>query len=64
MADVITFAGTGVTYKNGTAVVLADKLGNTQKVDAKIEHNVVVQQSGILNTRFDDCGPSGSYYFA
>jgi hypothetical protein len=64
MADVISFAGTGVTYKNGTATVYADKLGNTKKVNARIEHNVIVSQSGILNTRFDDCGPSGSYYFA
>jgi hypothetical protein len=54
MADVISFAGTGVTYKDGTAVVWADKLGNTQKVNAKIEHNVVVQQSGILDSRFDN----------
>ncbi len=54
MADVISFAGTGVTYKDGTAVVWADKLGNTQKVNAKVEHNVVVQQSGILDSRFDN----------
>ena len=54
MADVISFAGTGVTYKDGTAVVWADKLGNTQKVNARIEHNVVVQQSGILDSRFDN----------
>jgi hypothetical protein len=54
MADVVSFAGTGVTYKDGTAVVWADKLGNTQKVNARIEHNVVVQQSGILDSRFDD----------
>jgi hypothetical protein len=54
MADVISFASTGVTYKNGTAVVWTDKLGNTKKVNARIEHNVVVQQSGILDTRMDD----------
>jgi hypothetical protein len=54
MADVVSFAGTGVTYKDGTAVVWADKLGNTQKVNARIEHNVVVQQSGILDSRFDN----------
>ena len=54
MADVISFAGTGVTYKNGTATVYADKLGNTKKVNARVEHNVVVQQSGILDTRMDD----------
>ena len=54
MADVVSFAGTGVTYKDGTAVVWADKLGNTQKVNARIEHNVVVQQSGIMDTRNDD----------
>jgi hypothetical protein len=64
MTDVIAYASTGVTYKNGTTVVWADKLGNTKIVNAKIEHNVVVAQSGILSTRFDDCGPSGSYYFA
>lgn len=58
MADVVSFAGTGVTYKDGTAVVWADKLGNTQKVNARIEHNVVVQQSGIMDTRNDD----KSYY--
>jgi len=54
MADVISFAGTGVTYKNGTATVYADKLGNTKKVNARVEHNVVVQQSGILDARMDD----------
>ena len=54
MADVIAFASTGVTYKNGTATVMADKLGNTKKVSARVEHNVIVQQSGILDTRFDD----------
>ena len=64
MPDIMTFASTGVTYKNGTAIVWADKLGNTQKVNAKIERSVLVAQSGILDTRFDDCGPSGSYYFA
>ena len=54
MPDVIAYASTGVTYKNGTATVCADKLGNTKKVNARIEHNVVVQQSGILDSRFDD----------
>jgi hypothetical protein len=54
MADVISFAGTGITYKNGTATVYADKLGNTKKVNARVEHNIVVQQSGILDTRNDD----------
>jgi len=54
MADVVSFAGTGVVYKHGTIVVLADKLGNTQKVNARVEHNVIVSQSGILDTRLDD----------
>ena len=54
MPDVISYASTGVAYKDGTAVVWADKLGNTQKVNARIEHNVVVQQSGIMDTRNDD----------
>ena len=54
MADVISFAGTGVTYKNGTATVYADKLGNTQKVNSEVVHNVIAVQSGILDTRLDD----------
>lgn len=54
MPDVVSFASTGVTYKNGTATVYADQLGNTKKVNPRIEHNVVVQQSGILDVRFDD----------
>ena len=63
MPDVVSFASTGVVYKHGTAVIV-DKLGNTKKVNPRIEHNVVAAQSGILDTRFDNCGPSGSYYFA
>ena len=64
MPDIVSFASTGVTYKNGTATVCADKLGNTKKVNPRVEHNVIAAQSGILDTRFDNCGPSGSYYFA
>lgn len=54
MPDVIAFASTGVAYKNGTATVCADKLGNTKKVNPEIEHNVIVAQSGIMDTRNDD----------
>lgn len=54
MPDVIAFASTGVTYKNGTATVCADELGNTKKVNARVEHNVIVSQSGILDSRFDN----------
>jgi hypothetical protein len=54
MPDVVSFAGTGVVYKNGTATVYADKLGNTKKVNPRVEHNVVVSQSGILDSRIDD----------
>lgn len=54
MPDVVSFASTGVVYKNGTAIVYGDKLGNTKKVNPKIEHNIVVQQSGILDSRMDD----------
>jgi hypothetical protein len=54
MPDVVSFAGTGVTYKNGTCTVYADKLGNTKTVNALRENNVVVAQSGILDTRNDD----------
>ena len=55
MADVITYASsTSTTYKNGTIITGVDKLGNVQAVDAEIEHNVVVPQSGILDTRFDN----------
>ena len=54
MPDVIAFASTGVTYKNGTATVCADELGNTKKVNARVEHNVIASQSGILDTRLDD----------
>lgn len=54
MPDVIAFASTGVTYRHGTAVVYADKLGNTKSVRPDIEHNIVVQQSGILDSRMDD----------
>lgn len=55
MPDVISFASTGVTsYRNGTAVVYADNLGNTKKVNPRVEHNVAVQQSGILDSRFDN----------
>lgn len=63
MPDVVTYAGTGITYKNGTSVVWASKLGNTKVINPRIEHNVVTQESGILASRFDDCGPSGNYYF-
>lgn len=54
MADVIAFASTGVTYKNGTATVCADKLGNVKKVNPRVEHNVIVAQSGIMDSRNDD----------
>lgn len=54
MPDVIAYASTGVTYKNGTATVCADKLGNTKKVNPRVEHNVFVAQSGIMDTRNDD----------
>lgn len=54
MPDVIAFASTGVQYKNGTAVVMADKLGNVKSVPPKFEKNVIVAQSGILDSRNDD----------
>jgi hypothetical protein len=58
MPDVVSFASTGVVYKNGTATVYADELGNTKKVNPKalpsIQTNIVVSQSGILDSRFDD----------
>ena len=63
MPDVVTYAGTGVTYKNGSSVTYVSKLGNTKVINPRVEHNVVTQQSGILDTRFDNCGPSGNYYF-
>lgn len=60
MPDVIAYAGTGVVYSNGTIVVMADKFGNTKKILPDLEHNVVVQQSGILDSRFDNL----TYYTA
>ena len=58
MPDVIAFASTGVTYKQGTAVAYADKFGNTSKITARVlpsvQTNVVVSQSGILDGRFDN----------
>lgn len=57
MPDVVSFASTGVTYKQGTAVAYANNLGNTSKIVAKVlasKTNIVVAQSGILDTRNDD----------
>lgn len=62
MPDIIAFASTGVTYKNG-GVTIVDILGNRQSTYPRVEHNVIVRQSGILDTRFDNCGVSGNYYF-
>ena len=54
MPDIMVYASTGVTYKNGTAVVYADKIGNTKTANARVEHNVCANQSGVLDTRNDD----------
>ena len=64
MADVITFATTGVTYYNGSAIGYVSPMGVMHKINPHIEHNVIASQSGILNTRFDDVGPSGTTYYS
>ena len=61
--DVVKFVS-GSIYKHGTMISYADKLGNTGKANPKIEHNIVVAQSGLLDIRFDDTGGSGNYYSA
>jgi hypothetical protein len=55
MPDIIAFATTGVVYKNGSAVVGGGVVGgNAQTIPVKIERSVIVAQSGILDTRFDE----------
>lgn len=63
MADVIAYANTGVVYKNGTVVTGAGVVPNLNTISVEIERSTIVQQSGVLDTRFDDCGVSGNYYF-
>lgn len=53
MSDIISFATTGVTYRTGSTIVSANKLGSIQKLLPRIEHNVVTSQSGIMDDRLD-----------
>jgi hypothetical protein len=66
MADVMVFAGTGTTYKNGYGTVYAPVptvTGVSCKTNPDIARDVFVSMSGRLDTRFDNCGVSGNYYF-
>ena len=54
MPDIVTFASTGVVYRNGRAVTGVTQLGTFNAIDPKVNRTVIVAQSGQLDTRFDD----------
>jgi hypothetical protein len=54
MADVVTKTKSSEDYNNGGRGVSADRLGNIRVLDPDLNVHIIVQQSGILDTRFDD----------
>jgi hypothetical protein len=54
MADVVTKTKSSEDYNNGGRGVSADRLGNIRVLDPDLNIHIIVQQSGILDTRFDD----------
>lgn len=55
MADIVTFVKPSIaTYNSGRGVTGANMQGQYQVIPEKLNRNVVVAQSGSLDTRFDD----------
>ena len=54
MPDIVTFASTGVVYRNGRVVTGVTQLGTYKTINPKVDRTVIVAQSGQLDSRFDD----------
>ena len=53
MPDIIVFASNRTTFRNGTILTSTNKLGSSHTIIPDIEHNTIISESGILDTRLD-----------
>jgi|LakMenEpi03Aug12_release.lakeMendotaPanAssembly.Ray.scaffolds.fasta_scaffold623824_2 hypothetical protein len=54
MSDIVNYATSGNTYRNGRCIVGVTQLGNYKALDPKVNMSTVTSQSGVLNNRFDN----------
>lgn len=54
MPDIVNYASSGNTYRNGRCVTGVTQLGNYEAIDPKVNRSVVAVQSGVLDNRFDN----------